>query len=202
MLGGCIYFIKPNKYSVKTALAYSIFTTGFFGMLVNLLLLFAFQVCYGVLYHLLGLFMSIFTAGIVLGGSIIAKNKTNQDARLFRIIEFLILLFIALGVINIPDLVKYKGNPLSLFIILFFICGLFLGLEFPLAGKIYLGKEEEIGKTAGVLYASDLLGGWFAGILGGIILLPILGMVKICVLMVFIKLSSVIFLSMAIHKNR
>jgi spermidine synthase len=202
ILGGGLYLLQPNRYSARTALAYSIFTTGFFGMLANLLLLFAFQVCYGVLYQVLGLFMSIFTAGVVLGGCIIAKNKNNQELRVFRIIELLILAFVLLGAITIADLIEYKGNPIFIFMPLFFICGLFLGLEFPLAGRSYLGKDAEIGKTAGVLYASDLLGGWLAGVLGGIILLPILGMVKACLLTAFFKLGSIFLLSLSMHKKR
>jgi spermidine synthase len=78
----------------------------------------------------------------------------------------------------------------SIFILLFFVSGILIGLEFPLASKIYLGQKESVGETAGVLYGADLLGGWLAGILGGIILLPILGLFNSCIVMVSLKLSS------------
>ena len=69
-----------------------------------------------------------------------------------------------------------------------------MGLEFPLASKIYLKNAEHIGRTAGILYACDLLGGWFAGILAGVVFLPILGLFNTCILIAILKLSSFILL--------
>jgi predicted membrane-bound spermidine synthase len=77
---------------------------------------------------------------------------------------------------------------------LFFIPGFLTGLEFPLANKIYLKKQDMIGSTTGTLYFSDLIGGWLAGIFGGIIYLPILGLFNTCVVIVIFKLSTLILL--------
>jgi predicted membrane-bound spermidine synthase len=79
----------------------------------------------------------------------------------------------------------------SWYVILFFISGFLTGWEFPLASEIYLAKKENIGLAAGSLYSADLLGGWFAGILGGIVFLPILGLFNTCMVIVLVKLSSV-----------
>jgi hypothetical protein len=45
------------------------------------------------------------------------------------------------------------------------------------------------------LYAADLLGGWAAGILGGIVFLPILGLLNTCLVIVLLKVSSILLLA-------
>ena len=77
--------------------------------------------------------------------------------------------------------------------IMSFFSGLLLGLQFPLASKIYLGtlsREGGFGQTAGLLYGADLLGGFFGGLFGGVLLLPILGLKASCFMMAMIKGSS------------
>jgi len=86
-----------------------------------------------------------------------------------------------------------------------FFSGAWIGLQFPLASKIYLGtpsKGETLGHTAGLLYGADLFGGFFGGLFGGILLLPILGLKESCFMMAMVKTSSglLFFLFMKIHK--
>jgi spermidine synthase len=79
------------------------------------------------------------------------------------------------------------------FLIMSFLSGAWIGLEFPLATKIYLGASEKVemlGHTAGLLYGADLLGGFLGGLFGGILLLPILGLKQSCFMMAMIKISS------------
>jgi spermidine synthase len=79
------------------------------------------------------------------------------------------------------------------FLIMSFLSGAWIGLQFPLATKIYLGapaKGESFARTAGLLYGADLLGGFVGGLFGGILLLPILGLKESCLMMAMIKISS------------
>ena len=48
----------------------------------------------------------------------------------------------------------------------------------------------ELSGTAGLLYGADLFGGWIGGIVGGVILLPVLGLSGACMVVVMLKLSS------------
>ena len=80
----------------------------------------------------------------------------------------------------------------SLFLALSFVSGLLIGSQFPLANKLYLRDDTSLTRTAGTLYAADLLGGWFGGVLGAVVLLPVLGLVGACITVGLLKLTSYI----------
>ena len=90
---------------------------------------------------------------------------------------------------------ELTGFTRVLFLLLSFLAGFLIGLEFPLAGRIYLRFSPEVGGAAGLLYGADLMGGWVGGIAGGVILLPVLGLLETCLLVGLLKLVS--FLTVA-----
>jgi len=189
------YIFQRRPRLTRLNIAYSIATTGFFGMLMNLVLIFSFQVFYGYLYHRIGILISVFMAGIALGSVFITRRleSIKQALRLFIKLEIAIIIFSCLAAWIIARFPSYMYSSL-IFIGLFFIPGILMGLEFPLAGKIYLKKKEQLGQTAGLLYCADLIGGWLAGLSAGIIFLPILGLFNTCLVIVMLKISSLILL--------
>jgi spermidine synthase len=193
-------FIKLPHLS-RHSITYSIFTTGLIGMIFNLAIIFAFQTLYGYLYHQIGLLIAIFMFGIALGSLLITKrlDQIKKDSLLFLKIEVAIILFSILFpfVFLMPS--HHLENKVIYFIlygailIMSFLSGMSIGLQFPLANKIYLSFQPGkgmLGKTAGLLYAADLLGGFFGGLSGGILLLPILGLKETCLIMAMLKISS------------
>ena len=77
-----------------------------------------------------------------------------------------------------------------LFLSLSFISGFLTGAQFPLANKLYLENSRNLSQTAGLLYACDLLGGWLGGIIGAVVLLPVLGLTGTCLTVGLLKLTS------------
>jgi spermidine synthase len=193
-------FIKMPHLS-RHSITYSIFTTGLTGMIFNLAIIFAFQSLYGYLYHQIGLLIAIFMSGIASGSFLITKrlDQIKKDSLLFLKTEIGIIFFAILFpfLFLIPS--HHLGNKIISFIlygailIISFLSGMSIGLQFPLGNKIYLSSytgEGKLGETAGLLYAADLLGGFFGGLSGGILLLPILGLKETCLIMAMLKASS------------
>ena len=90
------------------------------------------------------------------------------------------------------------SRNLTLALMMSFICGLLTGVQFPLASRLHLASRSAGAAagapthTAGMLYGADLLGGYFGGLIGGVILLPILGLKNTCFILGMIKASSVL----------
>jgi spermidine synthase len=174
-------------------------------MLFNLAIIFTFQTFYGYLYHLIGLLIALFMFGVATSSFYITRrlDGMGRDFFLFLKIEIVMIVFSFLFpfVFSIPS--RYLEEPAvshlvyALFLIMSFVSGAWIGLQFPLATKIYLGtpaKGETFGRTAGLLYGADLLGGFLGGLFGGILLLPILGLKESCFMMGLIKMSSLTLL--------
>src|SRR4030043_1517745 len=206
-------FIKMPHLS-RHSITYSIFTTGLAGMIFNLAIIFAFQTLYGYLYHQIGLLIAIFMLGIASGSFFITKrlDRIKKDSLLFLKTEMAIILFSILFpfVFLVPS--HNLENKVVYFIlygailIMSFLSGMSIGLQFPLANKIYLSSytgKGMLGQTAGLLYGADLLGGFFGGLSGGILLLPILGLKETCFIMAMLKISSglLFLLFMKIHNT-
>jgi len=207
-----VLFIKRPLLSGQS-IPYAIFTTGLAGMMFNLAVVFNFQAFYGYLYHQIGLLIAVFMFGIALSGFYMTRHldRIERDSHLFLKIEIVIILFSFLFpfVFSIPS--QYLENAaISLliypvFLIMSFFSGAWIGLQFPLASKIYLaspGKGGTLGRTAGLLYGADLLGGFLGGLGGGILLLPILGLKESCFMMAMIKISSLALLLIFIKAQK
>ena len=87
-----------------------------------------------------------------------------------------------------------------LFLVVSFGGGFLIGAQFPLANQVYLHQKRSLSKTAGLLYSSDLLGGWLGGVVGSVVLLPVLGLLGSCVVVVLLKLSSFVVIAIKFRK--
>ncbi|MEW6075325.1 MAG: hypothetical protein AB1530_03360 [Candidatus Omnitrophota bacterium] len=188
-----IIFAGKKARQVPFPVAYGIATTGFFSMLFNLLLIFCFQAFFGYLYRSIGALIALFMAGIAFGSFLASRKKLfgADNLRAFLSIEILILLFsLVMGVALKVSSASPSIAP-GVFIGGFFITGVLTGCQFPLASALCAGNgATAAGATAGFVYFFDLLGGWLAGILGGVVLLPLLGVFYCCLAIAVLKTAS------------
>jgi spermidine synthase len=177
-------------------------------MIFDLMLIFTFQSLYGYVFSWIGLLVSSFMAGAACGALLITRilAQIKNYVQLFIKIELAILCF-SLGLPFLFHAVHfYLGSSggffflRMLFLVISCLCGLLIGVQFPLANMIYLRKSTGVSKTAGLLYASDLLGGWFGGIIGAVVLLPVLGLTGTCITVALLKLTS--FMVLITQPNR
>lgn len=210
LLMGAVFMRKPRLS--RQSVPYAIFTTGLAGMIFNLAVIFTFQTFYGYLYHQIGLLIAVFMFGVALSSFVITQrlDRIRRDSNLFLKIEIGIIFFSALFpfVFSIPA--PHLEKPAvfvftyPVFLIMSFLSGAWIGLQFPLATKIYLGAPQDgemLGHTAGLLYGADLLGGFLGGLFGGVLLLPILGLKQSCFMMAMIKISSGILFLLSMKLN-
>jgi len=202
-----LFLRSKNIRFFRSGIPLAIITTGFAGMIFDLMLIFTFQSIYGYVFSWIGLLVASFMAGAACGAMLITMVLARIENRfkLFLKIELAIigfavgcpLIFLAVHeYLGSPDVVLFR----MLFLVISFICGLLIGSEFPLANKIYLRDSTSLSSTAGLLYAADLLGGWFGGIIGAVVLLPVLGLVGTCLTVGLLKLTS--FIVLATQPNR
>jgi spermidine synthase len=191
--------LKTHKFR-KSGLFLAILSTGFAGMIFNLVLIFAFQVVYGYLYHWIGILVAVFMVGVGIGGTASTRllYRIKKDLHFLISIEIVIVVFSLILGFLLSRFNLYSLSVISLkmvFLLLCFASGFLIGVEFPLANKIYLKHSPYIAHTAGLLYASDLLGGWVGGMVGGVILLSLLGLVTTCMIVAVLKASSILILT-------
>jgi len=184
-----------------------IVTTGFAGMAFDLLVVFAFQAFYGYVYQQIGLLLTAFMAGLSLGGWIMTRRveRIEEGKPLLLRLEgaiaacwllFPIVLAIQYAQAGRPGVSAAVGPIL---LILNTLAGFLVGMEFPLASKMYLktsiGEAAGETATAGILYASDLLGAFLGALLVSAMLLPALGVLETCLLVAVLKLGSLLLVA-------
>jgi spermidine synthase len=198
-----VLFRSKNRRLFQAGIPLSIITTGFAGMIFDLMIIFTFQSMYGYVFSWIGLLVSFFMAGAACGAMLVTRVLTRLKNCFgwFIKIDLAIICF-SLGwpfmflavqtYLDSPDVFVFFK---MLFLIIACICGLLIGSQFPLANRIYLKNSNSLSETAGLLYASDLLGGWFGGIVGAVVLLPVLGLAGTCITVGLLKLTSFIVLT-------
>ena len=204
-----VLILKKKRTAFGAGIPLCVVTTGFAGMMLDLALIFTFQAIYGYVFAWIGLLVSFFMAGAV-GGAMAVTSflaKIKDDTGLFIKIDLAIIGFsLALPFVFLI-MSLYLENPAAfiflkaIFLVLSVVSGFLIGAQFPLANKIYLKDSNNLSRTAGLIYSADLLGGWVGGIVGGMVLLPVLGLLGSCIVVGLIKILSLIIMAAQYSKN-
>jgi len=184
---------------------FAIVTTGFSGMIFSLILIFKFQVTYGHVFSWIGLLVACIMAGAAIGALLVTRilPHMGKDKRWFLAMELGIIGFTLLLPLIFQTVHPLLESPVAfalfriLFLVLSLVAGMLVGFQYPLANKLQLRADRQqpndgthVSRTGGMLYASDLLGGWVGGIAGGVVLLPVMGVTGTCLTVALLKLTS------------
>jgi spermidine synthase len=184
---------------------FAIITTGFAGMIFSLIVIFKFQVTYGHVFSWIGLLVAFLMAGAAIGALLVTRvlPHMREDKRWFLAMELGIIGFTLLLPLIFQAIHPLLENRIAfalfriLFLILSLVAGMLVGFQYPLANKLQLRADgqqpndrTDVSRTGGMLYASDLLGGWVGGIAGGVVLLPVMGVTGTCLTVALLKLTS------------
>lgn len=183
----------------------SIFTTGLTMTVVEMILIFAFQVLFGSVFYEAGLLLTSFMGGSALGSIFVVEIfKKFDKKKAFFILDGTLIPFILLVLCFLSYRWAKEFHHIFLhFLILslIFLSGFFVGAEFPLGISTYAEmKKAEERKGVGVIFASDLIGGFFGALGGSFLLFPILGLEGSLILLIGVKIPSFCLLLLALKK--
>ena len=196
-------FQRMKKSNFRAPVALSIATTGMSEIAFQIIVILAFQFLYGYMYYKIGVILTSFMIGLVLGSLAInrmlekLKNeralylKTQLAICIYPLILPIIFTYISKTSLSRPEL----GQALQTsFAFLPIVAGFIGGFQFPLANKICLKDSSEVGKTTGFLYGIDLFGSSVGGLLIGLFLVPMFGIIQTCLLLSILNILVLILL--------
>ncbi|TEU17740.1 MAG: hypothetical protein E3J21_07630 [Anaerolineales bacterium] len=190
--------------------------TGFAEMTLEMVVLLAFQALHGYVYHEVSLIVAAFMVGAALGGGLMNRliaamrrggSENAPDAAGSSALgkgrgwarRPLKVLIVAQGVAMLYALVlpsvllKAAALPwpnLS-FPLITLLAGFLGGMDFPLAAELTKG---DVGRVAGLIYGTDLVGACLGAFLSSALLIPVLGIPQTCYAVALLSLAGVALL--------
>lgn len=198
-----IFWLGPVKF--KAAIALSVMVSGAMEMVIQLLLLLAFQVFEGFVYLQLALIIAFYMAGLGIGTATISWWEHRRPAKDFPISYFirtqtlfsvfpllLILVFISIHG-EFRDSVSSTAMG-WLFSGLSLTGGFLGGSHFSLGVLSYVAFGTRTEKVGGTLYALDLLGAVGGVLIASFFIMPVYGLINTLVLLSVISFISLLIL--------
>jgi spermidine synthase len=168
-------------------------------MVLQVVILFGFQVLHGYVYAEVSLIVTAFMAGLALGGA--ASNRwlsrsagSDPERQRANIKRLLLGDLIAIMVYNLVTPLILRSPipaPELVFPMLGLMAGFLTSVAFPLSVAFTGG---DAGRTAGMLYGADLLGGCLGAFLGAVFLVPVFGIAETCLIVAFVALAGALVL--------
>lgn len=181
-----------KRNSLNIAVLGSVLTTGYFGMAMNLLLLYSFQISHGHVYKTIGALTALFMAGAALGaGAAGAVRDKSQNIKILSLagLEWASALFCAVVIFALSG-ARLSEYSAAVHWILFAGSGFLTGAQFPLGVWLYSSGKGSDPSRAGTVFCADLVGGVAASFTAGVVLLPLLGIERTLVALLVLKCVS------------
>jgi spermidine synthase len=171
---------------------------GLAGMILQLVLLFAFQVLHGHVYAEVSLIITAFMAGLALGAASgnrllaiwLAASEWGAKSKLIGL-QLAIALYSGVFVLILwwP-----LPAPTLVFPILALLAGVLGGIAFPLALAL-VRMRGDAAYAAGLLYGADLVGGCLGALFGAALLIPVFGIPQTCAVVALVSLAGLLALA-------
>jgi len=137
--------------------------------------------------------------GLAMGSIGLSYYPRSKPAQIRALVGFQFIL--ACFCLALALLVAYFRNRVGLslesflyreaFSIMSFIAGLIGGTHFPLANRLLLQEQTQVGRTAGLIYGVDLLGSFIGCLMIGLVLIPVAGILQTLIILALVNLTAV-----------
>ena len=167
-----------------------LFTGGFAASSLQVILIVSFQIIYGYVYQMTGILITIFMVGLAIGAFYKHKIIKNNSFKNYSFIQFVIagysfLMPVILLLIN--DLSTNELLTQLIFILLSFTIALFVGIEFALVSDL---RKTTVTNIAADNYSIDLIGSAIGALLTTAFLIPLLGIIQVCIIIGILNIIS------------
>ena len=187
-----------NTVHTKTHALVALATTGFTGIALEIVLLYAFQNIYGYIYERIGVIIALFMVGLACGGYAANKmiQKRNSDwIKVLMMLEGMIAGYAIIVPFLISAISAYSVIAETVLVFLVMITGILTGIEFPIANKICAQCNDNIAVSAGVTDGADHIGAFLGSMLAGVLFLPLLGLYGTCLILAALNAASLALLA-------
>lgn len=188
----------------------AIFVVGATEISIEIAALLAFQSLYGYVYSRMAVIVAAFMAGLAVGGALGGRAaRAGASAGAFTGLQAgiaLVPVLLGLAILAIaglpPDRLEVWASWFPLIVV---ASAILAGMQFPLAGKLYLGEAHgsapggrgrEAGTAGGRLYGADLLGSAVGATAAAVLVLPIMGIVGTTVALFTLNVAVLISLAL------
>ena len=161
-----------------------LFTTGMIAMGAETLVIFAFQIFFGVIYVKIGLIVTIFLAGLMPGAWLGYRfgKRTRRRLLIISDIVLIVLMGTAAGFFRwVAD-----GVPEGYYYLYGFLVSLVCGFQFPLA----LDLLGDVHQWAVRIFSADLAGAACGALVTSTLLIPYTGLVAAAAILAAVKVIS------------
>jgi spermidine synthase len=203
-----VYILRKESLGLKTAQqgnassfdsAFLVFSAGWVGIGVEIILMYLYQTYFGSLYLYIGVISSVFMAGLS-GGAILIRHLLSGKRRIQpQILLFAAILVHTLILAAIIFWPAEQWTHLS-FAVAFVLCGLCTGSYFPLAARQLADSAFEAGEAGSKLETADHIGASAGGLLTSLALVPVLGTKVTLFVFVLLILANVPFTALRLYK--
>jgi spermidine synthase len=180
LLAGPALSARRARGAFRRNVLAAIFIVGATEISLEIAALTAFQSLYGYVYHRMAIIVAAFMAGLAAGGVLGARvAHAGAGERAFAALQggiAVVPLLLGAAIVGIAGLPPERLELWATWFPLIVVGSAVLaGMQFPLAGKLYLGEGSEVGAIGGRLYGADLLGSAIGATAAAVLVLPIMG---------------------------
>jgi spermidine synthase len=169
-----------------------IFTAGFAGSVLMVVLIMGLQVLYGYVYHQVGLLVAMFMLGLGVGSGVMNRSKAQRGRKVLAALAVALagyaagLPLVLIGLSQLGGVTAAVASQTAL-PLLAVLPGALVGAAFAQAAKT---EFQTITGTAAQLYTADYLGAALGALLVSTWLIPVLGVTMVCLLTAGMSLAS------------
>jgi len=177
----------------RMAVLFSVFSTGFSVMVLQICLIFAFQSVYGFVYEVIGVISALFMGGLAAGTLVSNRHlRGHINSTTLVYVQLALAIFGIIMAVGLPMIIQLQVLPLIFiaFSLLLIMAGTLNGLSFPIASGILLSLSKRADQSAGFVYSGELIGACAGAILASVVMVPIWGMIMGSLVAAFANISA------------